>query len=155
MKRLFYLLLIGGLFCSCRPQNDTYTVIVSLDAFRSDYPEIFKTPGLDEIAADGIRCTLEPSYPASTFPNHYTIATGLVPDHHGIVNGSFWNPDTQMQYSMVDSVTRYNPEYYGGEPIWVTAEKAGIKTGNIPKVPPKGGYLYFILLKQKERNFIV
>ena len=63
-------LLIGALFCSCCPKNDTYTVIVSLDAFRSDYPELFETPGLNEIAADGIRCVLEPSYPASTFPNH-------------------------------------------------------------------------------------
>lgn len=128
---LFLNILIGGLLCSCRPQNDTYTVVVSLDAFRSDYPDIFKTPGLDEIASDGIRCVLEPSYPASTFPNHYTIATGLVPDHHGIVNGSFWNPKTQETYSMGDSSTRYNPEYYGGEPIWVTAEKEGIKTANI------------------------
>lgn len=128
---LFLNILIGGLFSSCRPQNDSYTVVISLDAFRSDYPDIFETPGLDEIASDGIRCVLEPSYPASTFPNHYTIATGLVPDHHGIVDGSFWNPETQEIYSMGDSSTRYNPEYYGGEPIWVTAEKQKIKTANI------------------------
>jgi len=102
-----------------------------MDAFRWDYPDVFETPGLNEIAADGVRCVMEPSYPASTFPNHYTIATGLVPDHHGIVNGSFWNPDTQETFSMGDSLTRYNPDYYLGEPIWVTAEKQGVKTACI------------------------
>ena len=135
MKRFINLLviylLICSISCSCGTQRDTYTVVVSLDAFRSDYPEIFETPGLDEIAEEGIRCILEPSYPASTFPNHYTIVTGLVPDHHGIVNASFWNPETNKTYSMGDSLTRYNPQYYAGEPIWVTAEKAGIMTGNI------------------------
>ena len=113
-----------------------------MDAFRWDYPYVVETPGLNEIAADGVRCVMEPSYPASTFPNHYTIATGLVPDHNGIVNGSFWNPDTQKTFSMGDSLTRYNPEYYLGEPIWVTAEKAGVKTASIywvgSDVPIKG-----------------
>lgn len=102
-----------------------------MDAFRWDYPDVMDTPGLNAIASDGLRCVMEPSYPASTFPNHYTIATGLVPDHHGIVNGSFWNPDTQETFSMGDSLTRYNPEYYLGEPIWVTAEKQGVKTASI------------------------
>lgn len=110
---------------------ETYTVIVSMDAFRWDYPDVCETPNLNSIAAEGVRCVMEPSYPASTFPNHYTIATGLVPDHHGIVNGSFWNPDTQEVFSMGDSTTRYNPAYYLGEPIWVTAEKAGLKTASI------------------------
>lgn len=115
----------------CSSPNDTYIVIVSMDAFRWDYTELLDTPGLDEIAKDGITCVMEPSYPASTFPNHYTIATGLVPDHHGIINGSFYNPDTNMAFSMGDSLARYNPEYYLGEPIWVTAEKAFIKTACI------------------------
>lgn len=132
MVRLMISLLIFGVsLVSCTSRNDTYTVVVSLDAFRWDYPEIFDTPGLDKIASNGIRAVLKPSYPASTFPNHYTIATGLVPDHHGIVNNSFWDSETQMVYSMGDSTTRYNPDYYLGEPIWVTAEKAGVKTASI------------------------
>ena len=135
MKRLFKSVfaqfLLGMMFFSCAPKNDTYTVIVSLDAFRWDYPDLFETPGLDSIVSDGLRGVLMPSYPASTFPNHYTIATGLVPDHHGIVNSAFWDEKTQKIYSMGDSLTRYNPEYYLGEPIWVTAEKAGVKTASI------------------------
>lgn len=127
---LFVSLVFCILAIGCQ-RNDVYTIVVSLDAFRWDYPDEVDTPGLNEIAADGVRCVMEPSYPASTFPNHYTIATGLVPDHNGIVNGSFWNPETQKTFSMGDSLTRYNPEYYLGEPIWVTAEKAGVKTACI------------------------
>ena len=133
MRKILALLfvLLPLVLISCHSDLDTYTIVVSMDAFRWDYPDVCETPNLNAIAAEGVRCVMEPSYPASTFPNHYTIATGLVPDHHGIVNGSFWNPDTQETFSMGDSLTRYNPEYYLGEPIWVTAEKAGVKTASI------------------------
>lgn len=119
-------LIVGG--CS---KHYTYTVLVSMDAFRWDYPDVFNTPNLQKLATNGVRCVMEPSYPASTFPNHYTIATGLVPDHHGIVNSTFWDPDMQQSFSMLDSTMRYNPKYYKGEPIWVTAEKFGVKTASI------------------------
>lgn len=143
MRRIFLIIvLIVISACNAFRTKESYTIVVSLDAFRWDYPEVLDTPGLNTIASDGVKCVMEPSYPASTFPNHYTIATGLVPDHNGIVNGSFWNPDTQKIFSMGDSLTRYNPEYYLGEPIWVTAEKAGIKTASIywvgSDVPIKG-----------------
>lgn len=108
-----------------------YTVIVSLDGFRWDYPDMYKTPNLNRMAADGVKAVMLPSYPASTFPNHYTLATGLVPDHHGIINNTFWDVKNRRQYSMGDSATRNNPEYYFGEPIWITAQKQGIKTGNM------------------------
>ena len=79
-----------------------YTVIVSLDGFRWDYPDMYKTPNLDRMAADGVKAVMLPSYPASTFPNHYTLATGLVPDHHGIINNTFWDVKNRRQYSMGD-----------------------------------------------------
>ncbi len=78
-----------------------YTVIVSLDGFRWDYPDMYKTPNLDRMAADGVKAVMLPSYPASTFPNHYTLATGLVPDHHGIINNTFWDVKNRRQYSIV------------------------------------------------------
>ena len=68
-----------------------YTVIVSLDAFRWDYPAMYDTPNLNQMAREGVKATMLPSYPASTFPNHYTLATGLVPDHNGIINNTFWD----------------------------------------------------------------
>ena len=85
-----------------------------------------------------------PSYPASTFPNHYTLATGLVPDHHGIVNNTFWDAANQRAYSMGDSLTRNDGNYYLGEPIWITAQKQGVKTGNVywvgSDIKMKGGF---------------
>ncbi|WP_300698147.1 ectonucleotide pyrophosphatase/phosphodiesterase [Bacteroides sp.] len=108
-----------------------YTVIVSLDGFRWDYPTMYKTPNLDRMGQEGVKAVMLPSYPASTFPNHYTIATGLVPAHNGIVNNSFWDAKNKRHYSMGDSATRNNPDYYLGEPIWVTAQKQGLKTANM------------------------
>ena len=126
---LFVLILLSAsAWCQSHPN---YTVIVSLDGFRWDYPVMYNTPHLDQIAARGSSGTMLPSYPASTFPNHYTLATGLVPDHHGIVNNTFWDTQNNRQYSMNNPETRFNPAYYLGEPIWVTAQKQGVKTANM------------------------
>lgn len=138
MKRsyLIWLLLVGLLVTSCKPKpekwsTDHYTVVVSLDGFRWDYPQMHHAPFLDSMAVMGVQATMLPSYPASTFPNHYTLATGLVPDHSGIVNNSFWDRERNLDYSMVDSLTRNNPAYYLGEPIWITAQKQGVKTASV------------------------
>ena len=117
--------------CGEGQQKRNLTIVVSLDAFRWDYPTIYNTPWLDSIAANGVAATMVPSYPSSTFPNHFTLATGLVPDHHGIVNRQFWAPEKGELFSMGDSATRYNPYYFGGEPIWVTAKKQGVKSASI------------------------
>lgn len=129
---LFITLLIIAFDSNLYSQNnDSYTIIVSLDGFRWDYPQIHGTPNLDKMAQKGVSAVMRPSYPASTFPNHYTLVTGLVPDHHGIVNNIFWDRANHRQYSMGDSLTRYNPDYYKGEPIWTTAQRQGVKAASI------------------------
>ena len=130
--RLYFLLgllLVAG--TSCKPTRNNYTVIISLDGTRWDYTDYYDTPFFDSLATIGVAARMEPSYPASTFPNHYTLATGLVPDHHGLVNNSFWAPEKEYLYTMGDPACRYNPDYYGGEPIWITAQRQGVKTGNV------------------------
>ena len=117
--------------CGEGQQKRNLTIVVSLDAFRWDYPTIYNTPWLDSIAANGVAATMVPSYPSSTVPNHFTLATGVVPDHHGIVNSQFWAPEKGELFSRGDSATRYNPYYFGGEPIWVTAKKQGVKSASI------------------------
>lgn len=63
---------------------DNYVILVSFDGFRWDYPEMYETPNFDALEREGVRAeSLIPSFPTKTFPNHYTIATGLYPDHHG------------------------------------------------------------------------
>ncbi len=125
------LLLVGLLAVSCQCRQDHYTVLISLDGNRWDYPDYYDMPFFDSLATVGVKARMEPSFPSSTFPNHYTMATGLVPDHNGLVNNSFWNPETQHGYAIGDQESRYDPRYYLGEPVWQTAQKQGVKTGVI------------------------
>ncbi len=108
-----------------------YVVMVSLDAFRWDYDSIYGTPVLDDIARNGVMVEhLIPSFPTKTFPNHYAIATGLYPDHHGLVNNTFYAPDLDKVYRIGDRSMVSNGDFYGGEPIWVTARRQGMKTAS-------------------------
>lgn len=131
MRFTFRLLLVGLLAVSCQCRQDNYTVLISLDGNRWDYPDYYDMPFFDSLATVGVKARMEPSFPSSTFPNHYTMATGLVPDHNGLVNNSFWNPETQHGYAIGDPESRYDPRYYLGEPVWQTAQKQGVKTGVI------------------------
>ena len=106
----------------------TYTIVVSMDGFRWDYTQKYHAPNIEQVGREGVWTNMLPSYPASTFPNHYAIATGLVPDHHGIVNNTFWDPKTQTTFSSGNPETSSNGYYFGGEPIWLTAQHQGLKT---------------------------
>ena len=131
MKKALGFLILAALLLSaaCSSQKENYTVIISLDGSRWDYPDYYEMPFFDSLATVGVSARMEPSFPSSTFPNHYTMATGLVPDHHGLVNNSFWNPDTGHGYAIKDADARFDPRYYLGEPVWVTAQKQGVKCG--------------------------
>ncbi|MBM6993298.1 MAG: alkaline phosphatase family protein [Prevotella sp.] len=102
-----------------------YTVVVSLDGFRWDYPLWYDTPFLDFMAREGASSGLIPSFPSKTFPNHYTLATGLYPDHHGIVANEFYDPTTGESFSLANAIQKSSPSFYGGEPIWNTAHRQG------------------------------
>lgn len=122
-------------FSSCSnlksEKESPYVVMVSLDAFRWDYDSIYGTPVLDDIARNGVMAErLIPSFPTKTFPNHYSIATGLYPDHHGLVNNSFYAPDLDLVYRIGDRAMVGNGDFYGGEPLWITARKQGMKTAS-------------------------
>jgi predicted AlkP superfamily pyrophosphatase or phosphodiesterase len=104
-----------------------YLVLVSLDGFRADYMDRYPTPNLHRIADRGVRAeALIPAFPVKTFPNHYTIATGLHPDAHGIVGNTFYDAELDAWYRLGDREAVENPAFYRGEPIWVTAETQGM-----------------------------
>lgn len=105
------------------------TVIVSLDGCRWDYPLMYDTPNIDRIGEEGVSGVMQPSFPSLTFPNHYTLATGLVPDHHGIIGNTFYDKESGLTFSLGDERAKKNPRFYGGEPIWITAKKQGKVTG--------------------------
>ncbi|KAJ1997603.1 hypothetical protein H4R26_005774, partial [Coemansia thaxteri] len=105
-------------------------IVVSLDGFRADYLDRGITPELLNIGRNGLRADyMIPSFPSSTFPNHYTIVTGLYPGSHGIVANEFYDSKLNDSFSYKDVQKNLDSKWWeGGEPIWVTAERQGLKT---------------------------
>jgi|WetSurMetagenome_2_1015567.scaffolds.fasta_scaffold13788_2 predicted AlkP superfamily pyrophosphatase or phosphodiesterase len=140
---LMLFIVLPGFRKDNRKANKNYVLLVSLDAFRWDYSKIYNTPNLNKLAKDGVNAErMFPSFPTVTFPNHYSIATGLYPDHHGIINNSFPAPDLGLFYRVSDRTAVENPAFYGGEPIWVTAEKQGVRSASffwVGSEAPVGG----------------
>jgi alkaline phosphatase D len=125
------LTILTGFRKDARKPYKNYVLLVSLDGFRWDYSKLYNTPNLNKMAKDGVNAErMYSSFPTVTFPNHYSIATGLYPDHHGIINNSFPAPDLGLFYRMGDRNAVENPAFYGGEPVWVTAEKQGVKSAS-------------------------
>ncbi len=101
-------------------------LLVSLDGFRPADLGRGMTPTLDAMAAGGVVAeAMRPSYPALTFPNHYTLVTGLRPDRHGIVHNSIEDA-TLGSFRVADADAAGDARWWGGEPLWATAEKAGL-----------------------------
>jgi alkaline phosphatase D len=111
-------------------RSKPYVVLVSLDGFRYDYAEKYGATHLLSIAAHGASTPdgMIPSYPSITFPNHYTIVTGLYPEHHGIVAMTFLDPARNQHYSFRDATTVTDGSWYGGVPLWSLAEKQGMRS---------------------------
>ncbi len=105
-------------------------ILVSLDGFRYDYAKRYAARNLLTLVADGASAPqgMIPSYPSITFPNHYTIVTGLYPEHHGIVENTFYDPARKQVYSYQDESTVTDGSWYGGTPLWVLAEEQGMRT---------------------------
>lgn len=103
-----------------------YVVLVSLDGFRHDYVEKFKPSFLQKLQETGTYATLNPIFPSKTFPNHYSIVTGMYPVKHGLVGNSFYDPDRNETYSIGNRKAVNDGSWYLGEPIWVAASKQGM-----------------------------
>jgi predicted AlkP superfamily pyrophosphatase or phosphodiesterase len=102
-------------------------VLVSFDGFRADYLDRLNLPNFRRLMARGVRArAMRPVFPAITFPNHYSLVTGLYPGHHGIVENGFFDPVRNAAYSFRNEATVADGSWYGGEPIWVTAERQGM-----------------------------
>lgn len=108
------------------PPRPVSLVLVSLDGFRPADLGRGRTPNLDALARNGVRAQyMRPSYPSLTFPNHYTLVTGLRPDHHGIVQNTMDDP--QLGHFTIDTdAATGDARWWGSEPIWSTVEKSGM-----------------------------
>lgn len=106
-------------------------ILVSIDGFRADYLDPGLTPHLSRLAEEGVSAAMRPSFPTLTFPNHYTLATGRHPDRHGIVGNSMVDAELG-EFSLRDTAAVADGRWWDeAEPIWVTAERAGLPTATL------------------------
>ncbi len=143
LARFGLLLVLSGCTPSPRPLPPSpagrrLVILVSIDGFRPDYLDRPAAVRLRAIAAAGVRAkALIPAFPTKTFPNHYTIATGLYPEHHGIV-ANLMVDSAIGRFSTADTIGNRDPRWWGGEPIWVTAIKQGRRAATMYWVGSEG-----------------
>ncbi len=133
MKKFLLLLLFvafGFTSLHAKKGEKQYVIILSMDAFRHDVASLADTPTLDSIKRVGTYSEMVPVFPPNTFPTHYSMATGLFPNNHGIVNNGFYDKELGRDISVFESEDMHTPGMWGGEPIWYTAENQGL-TANI------------------------
>ena len=114
------------------PKSAQRTVIVlGFDGFARRYLDSDSAPTFHMVARTGVTAkAMIPSVPSITFPNFYALATGLYPDHSGIIANTFYDPAYDSAFAM-KSPRAHEGHWWGGEPIWVTAEKAGVRSATM------------------------
>ncbi|MBE9582821.1 alkaline phosphatase family protein [Mucilaginibacter sp. JRF] len=116
--------IIAGRKNSKAQQKKPYVILISSDAFRYDFAKKYNAQHLLAYSDSGVRAdAMIPSYPSLTFPNHYTLVTGMYPAHTGLVHNNFYDPATKKHYDNSDKKAVADSSWYGGTPLWVLAEK--------------------------------
>lgn len=140
MKKLFPLLfavaatLLFTTACTHKPAaaaNPPPLLLISLDGFRWDYCDRYpaETPNLRRLIQTGVSARrLTPVFPSNTFPNHYSLVTGLYPAHHGMVNNEMFDAATGEKFYYKSPLAAQNSHWWGGQPIWTTAVLQGRKS---------------------------
>lgn len=110
-------------------QQKPYVILISADGFRYDLADKFQATHLQGLRRKGVAAkSMIPSYPTLTFPNHYSIATGLYPSHHGLVDNTFYDPQKKQLYRIGNRQAVEDSSWYGGTPLWVLAEQQQMVT---------------------------
>ena len=120
-----------GRFNSAAAQKKPYVILISIDGLRSDFVEKFNAKSLQAYGKSGVVADyMTSSFPSLTFPNHYSIVTGLYPAHHGLVDNTFFDEKANATYTMSNKKMVADPYWYGGTPLWVLAEKQQMVTAS-------------------------
>lgn len=117
---------------SLEAKTKPYVILISADGFRYDYPEKFKAENLLKLSENGVRAeAMLPSYPSITFPNHWSIITGLYPSHHGLIDNFFYDYQLKKSYAMNSKENAEDGAWYGGTPLWSLAEKQDVLSASM------------------------
>ena len=129
---LFFILLFSTSVLSEQSITEQpYIILISFDGFRWDYTHRGITPNLKRIKENGASAlSLMPVFPSKTFPNHYSIITGMYPENHGIIHNDFYDSFTGNRYKVGDTTSVRESKWYLGEAFWETAERQGIITAS-------------------------
>ncbi len=131
MRKIFLLVCFFQSLLVFSQEKDPIVILISLDGFRYDYVERFRPENISKFISEGTRAqSMVPSFPSKTFPNHYTIATGMRPERHGIVDNTFYDPEKDEVYAIGKRELVTDGSWYGGTPLWVLAEQNGIKAAS-------------------------
>ena len=131
MKKIIFALFLFLSLPLFSQSKAPYVILISFDGFRWDYVNRGITPNLQKMIDNGVcALSLRPSFPSKTFPNHYSIISGMYPENHGIISNSFTDPFTGEAYKLGDTVSVRDAKWYRSEAFWETAERQGIKTAS-------------------------
>jgi predicted AlkP superfamily pyrophosphatase or phosphodiesterase len=131
---IVFLLVLGFVAFGKTTAQETeppYVILISFDGFRHDYVEKYDPPHFKEFISEGAAAAaMTPSFPSKTFPNHYTIVTGMYPGNHGLVDNGFYDKPLDVQYGMGNRALVENPAFYGGLPLWQLVQEHGMKSAS-------------------------
>ncbi|HAC15338.1 MAG TPA: alkaline phosphatase family protein, partial [Bacteroidetes bacterium] len=135
-SHIWFVLSLSFLFVYCNPSKKDSTthplILISVDGLRPDYLEKTETPNFDYLIENGVLAKhMIPVFPSKTFPNHYSLVTGLYAENTGLVSNNMFDKSMGERFTMSNRDAVMDKRWYGGEPIWVTAEIQNIRAGTL------------------------
>ncbi|WP_419494271.1 ectonucleotide pyrophosphatase/phosphodiesterase [Chryseobacterium bernardetii] len=123
---------VPGRLNSLEAQSKPYVIMISTDGFRYDYAKKYNAENLLRLSDGGVKAeAMIPSYPSITFPNHWSLITGLYPSHHGLIDNFFYDYKRKENYAMSNKKNAEDGSWYGGIPLWGLAEKQGMVSASL------------------------
>ncbi|SIS84194.1 Predicted pyrophosphatase or phosphodiesterase, AlkP superfamily [Chryseobacterium ureilyticum] len=117
---------------SVEAQSKPYVIMISTDGFRYDYANKYNAENLLKLSGNGVKAeAMIPSYPSITFPNHWSLITGMYPAHHGLIDNFFYDYKRKETYAMSNKKNAEDGSWYGGIPLWGLAEKQGVVSASL------------------------